>query len=67
MTGQNLVSISQIVLWYEHSFRIDWYRERSLHFRNCCLHGFQGQTQPWTGKHFLHYFAYNISLCHIIV
>jgi len=23
VTGQNLENISQIVLWYEHSFRID--------------------------------------------
>jgi len=25
MTGKNLEIISQIVLWYENSFRIDWH------------------------------------------
>ena len=25
MTGKNLEIISQIVLWYENSFPIDWY------------------------------------------
>jgi len=25
VTGQHLENISQIVLWYENSFRVDWY------------------------------------------
>jgi len=29
MTGKNLEIISQIVLWYENSFRIDWVGQRS--------------------------------------
>jgi len=27
MTGQNLENISQIVLWYENSFRVDCYSQ----------------------------------------
>jgi len=41
MTGQNLVSISQIVLWYENSFRIDW-----SYYRSCTVQWsyYQAQT-----------------------
>ena len=31
MTGKNLVIISQIVLWYENSFRIDWKETENLY------------------------------------
>jgi len=41
MTGKNLEIISQIVLWYENSFRIDWH--------------YAGRTYPVTQvKHYAH-------------